>query len=535
MVQEKTTNGNKKWWMLGTLALAVSMIVIDGTIVNVALPSIMKNLHFTFTNAEWMITIYSLVFSSLLITTGRIADAIGRKKMLIAGVIVFIISSMMASFATNIGFMLCARFIQGVGGAMVLPTTLSTVNQFFKGKDRVIAFAVWGSVISGMAAVGPLLGGVFTTFATWHWVFWINLPLGIIIILGALRFIPESTGKKFSGHFDWLGFILSVIGFASVVYALIESKNYGWWTPKTGAPTIAGISVIPYFLALGVITLALFVLWERRLEKQGKDPLVSFSLFGLRSFSLGNIIAIVVAVGEFGLLFVLPLFLQNILQLSAMNAGLLLSLMGVGAFFAGGMATPFVKKTSPKVVVSTGLALEALSLFLFFFFIQPGCSTWLIGLFILIYGVGLGFASAQLTSIVMCEIPNEKAGQGSAIQSTVRQLGSALGIAVVGTMFATFLWHDIPGSLQPLNLPPQAEQGIETSVIESAGASINVLKHNKELDLVPKENRNKAFTQLDAQFTKSIDKCVGISGCILFLSFILTFFLPKENKKKEDE
>lgn len=531
MANTENKADNKKWWMLGTLALAVSMIVIDGTIVNVALPSIMHDLNFTFTNAEWMITIYSLVFSSLLITTGRIADAIGRKKMLILGIIVFVASSMLASASNSIEMMLTARFIQGIGGAMVLPTTLSTVNQFFKGHDRVIAFAVWGSVISGMAAVGPLLGGIFTTYTTWRWVFWINLPLGLLIILGALKFIPESVGQKFAGKFDFLGFILSVIGFSSLVYALIESKNYGWWTPKSGAPTIGGISVIPYFLALGLIALIAFVLWEKHYEKKGNSPLVSLSLFNLKSFSIGNIIALVVAVGEFGLLFVLPLFLQNILRLSAMSSGLLLALMGVGAFFAGGMATPFVKKTSPAMVVSTGLALEALSLFIFFFVIKPGCSLWMIGFCLLLYGVGLGFASAQLTSIVMQEVPNEKAGQGSAIQSTVRQVGSALGVAIIGTIFASFLWHDIPGSLSPLHMPETVQTKIEESVISSAGSSIPAIETSKELDRVPAENRKQAAKNLDDNFTHSVSKSVGVSAVILLASFVLTFFLPK--KKKE--
>lgn len=517
-----------KWKILTFLALSVSMIVIDGTIVNVALPSMMKSLHLTFTDAEWIVTLYSLVFSSLLITTGRIADSLGRRKMLMIGVILFIIGSIMASFSTNMTFMLISRFVQGVGGAVTLPTTLSTVNTFFKGKDRVIAFAVWGSVISGMAAVGPLLGGIFTTFTTWKWIFWINLPLGLIILYGAYKYIPENYGDKLKGRFDIVGFILSILAFGTLVYSLIESKNYGWWTPKAGAPTWNGLSIIPYCLGFGVIALILFLVWEHHLAKKGKQPLLSLDIFNIKSFSIGNIIALVVAVGEFGLLFVLPLYLQNVLFMSAMKAGLILALIGVGAFFAGGAATPFVKKTSAKVVVGTGLALETIALIGFFLTTKPDTSILFICIWLLVYGIGLGFASAQLTSIVMEDIPNLKAGQASSVQSTVRQLGSALGVALMGTIFASFLAVDVPGSLANTHLPQEATTQIEQSVIKSAGSSITAIKEmpaNSHID------KDQMIHDLTTSFNHSVDKTFGVSALILGASFLLSLMIPK--KKKE--
>lgn len=521
-----------KWLVLTILALSVSMIVIDGTIVNVALPVMMKELHLTFTNAEWIVTLYSLVFSSLLITTGRIADSIGRRKMLITGVILFVVGSILASFSTNIQFMLVARFVQGIGGATVLPTTLSTVNTLFKGKDRVIAFAVWGSVISGMAAVGPLLGGLFTTYTTWKWIFWINIPLGLIILIGAMKVLPETHGEKFEGSFDFLGFILSIIAFSSIVFSLIESKNDGWWQPKAGAPEIGGISIIPYFLGLGIVALILFLLWEHHLEKKGKQPLLALSIFKISSFSMGNIIACVVAIGEFGLLFVLPLYLQNVLFMSAMKAGLILALIGVGAFFAGGMATPFVKKTSAKVVVSTGLGLETFALVGFFLTTKPNSSVFFIALWLLVYGVGLGFASAQLTSIVMEDVPNKKGGQASSVQSTVRQLGSALGVAIIGTLFASLLTTDVPGSLSNTHLPQQVTTQIEQSVVKSAGSSITAIKKSKMAS--PAINKDEIVNDLTTSFTHSIDKTFGFSAIILGISFILSFIIPK-TKKRNDE
>lgn len=513
----------QKWKALTFLALSVSLIVIDGTIVNVSLPVIMKDLHFGFTNAEWIVTIYSLIFSALLISTGKIADIFGRKRLLIIGVITFIIGSIMASLANDLKFMLVARFIQGIGGAITLPTTLSTVNTIFKGHDRIIAFAVWGSVISGMAAIGPLLGGFFTTYLTWRWVFWINIPIGLIIIIGAAFFIPETYGKKQQGMFDFVGLILSIITFGSIVYGLIEGKDYGWWTPKAGAVTIGKLSIIPYALGVGIIALIVLLLWESYLIKKHKSVLIALPLFKFKSFAVGNLIACIVTIGEFGLLFLLPLYLQNVLFMSAMKSGLLLSLMGIGAFFAGGMATPFVKKTSPAVVVTTGLFLEVISLFGFFFTIKPASSVWLIALWLLIYGLGLGFASAQLTSIVMSEVPDNEAGQGSSIQSTVRQLGSALGVAIIGTIFVTFLWHDIPGTLKDTGLPTTATTGIEKSVISSAGSTITVIKESH----MQTNLKQTITTKLSHSFTHSIVKTMGVAAAILLVSLLLTFILPK--------
>lgn len=532
MVEQTAQKEVKKWMILTVLALSVSIIVIDGTIVNVSLPVIIKDLKLNFTNAEWIITIYSLIFSALLITTGRIADVYGRKKMLITGIILFIIGSIMASLANGIGTMLIARFIQGVGGAVVLPTTLSTVNTFFKGHERIIAFAVWGSVISGMAAIGPLLGGFFTTYMSWRWVFWINIPIGLLIIVGALKYIPENYGEKWTGMFDIIGFILSFIAFGALVYGLIEGRNYGWWHAKEASQTVLGLSRIPWLLAIGTIALIALIFWELHLIKKERSHLISLNLFQFKSFAVGNLIACIVAIGEFGLLFLLPLFLQNVLFLTAMQSGLLLCLLGIGAFFAGGFATPFVKKTSPAVVVSTGLLLEAIALFGFYLTIKPASSVVWVALWLVIYGVGLGFASAQLTSIVMQDVPDQKAGQGSSIQSTVRQLGSALGVAIIGTIFVSFLWHDVPGSLNHIQgMPPQIARHMEVSVIDSAGSSIYAIKENpKYSQMMPAPVKKELIHELDVNFTKSIVKSIGVSSLILFISFFLTFLLPRKKK-----
>lgn len=530
---ETTTHSFKhKWIALVVLSLSVSLVVIDGTIVNVSLPVIMKDLSLTFTDAEWIITLYSLIFSALLITMGRIADHFGRKRMLIIGVVLFSVGSILASFADNIYLLLWARSVQGIGGAVVLPTTLSSVNSLYFGKDRIKAFAVWGSVISGMAALGPLLGGYFTSYLTWHWIFYINIPIGLIIILGAILYLPETKGEKITGSLDIFGFIISTIGMVGLIFGIIEGKNYGWWYAKADHPEIFNLSIIPYCIIGGLVLLFLFILWEKHLLNKGKTVLLDLSLFKFKSFSLGNTIATIVAIGEFGLLFLLPLFLQYILSYSAMKAGLILATMGIGAFIAGGLASFLVMKTSAQFVVTFGLILESLGFAGFFFTVDPGVHLWVIILWLLLYGVGLGFASAQLTSVVMKDIPPLKSGQGSSVQSTVRQIGSALGVAIVGTIFSLFLQANIPHSLDTIGLPKPEQTMIEHSVVESAGASIMNFGQVPSKKLGIDENQKTQMIQkLHNDFTKDVARTIGISSLFLWISVILTFGLRSKKRK----
>lgn len=518
-----------KWLALITLALSVSLVVIDGTIVNVALPVIMKDLSLSFTDAEWIITLYSLIFSALLITMGRFADNFGRRKVLVIGIILFILGSLSASMATDIRLLLLARSLQGVGGAVILPTTLSSVNSLYFGKDRITAFAVWGSVISGTAALGPLLGGYFTTYLNWHWIFYINIPIGLLIILGSYLFLPETYGEKMTGNLDIIGFLISTVGMTLFIFGIIEGKNYGWWDVKKDHLSLLGMSIIPFCIGSGLLLLLMFILWEKRLAYKGKSVLLDLSLFKYSSFSLGNIIATIVSIGEFGLLFLLPLFLQNILEFSPMKTGYVLAVMGVGAFIAGGLASVIVSKTSAKFVVALGLFLETIGFLGFYLTVDPGIHLWVIILWLVIYGVGLGFASAQLTSIVLQDIPTQKSGQASSVQSTFRQVGSALGIAIIGTIFSALLQQNIPNTLDPLDLPKSEQHLIEKSVIDSAGSAIKVLDDTPSQKLGMKKNeQTKMINYLDDVFTKSVSKTIGFSSLFLLISFGLTLRLKKK-------
>ncbi|QBJ96620.1 DHA2 family efflux MFS transporter permease subunit [Rhodococcus sp. ABRD24] len=471
--------GRRDWIGLGVLAAGLSLIVVDGTIVNVSLPVIIDQLNLDLTDAQWINSIYAVVFAALLLTAGRLGDRLGRRLLFIVGVVVFIGGSLLAAASDSSTALIVARLVQGVGGALVLPCTLSTVNATFRGKDRAIAFGVWGAVISGMAAVGPLLGGWLTTSFTWPWIFLVNVPIGILVIIGAVLTVPETRAKITVPGLDVVGLLLSVIGFGALIFALIEGQTIGWWTPIAdlnvfGAtwPETAAISATPVIAAIGVAALVAFVVWERHRARIAHSAILDLALFRFRTFSWGNFTAMSVAIGEFGLLLVLPLFLVNAMGLSTLGAGCVLAVMAAGAFMSGAAARHVTAKFGAPRTVMLGLALEVVGVLAFALYLRPTSPTWLLALLLAIYGLGLGLASAQLTGTVLVDIPTDESGQGSATQSTVRQLGAALGTAILGTVLSLGLAHSLTDRLEPVALPPQVSSQLVNATRDSAGGTI---------------------------------------------------------------
>ena len=346
----------RRWWALAAVALGVSLIIMDATVVNVALPVIITDLHLDATQAEWMNAVYSLMFAALLLTVGRLGDLYGRRQLFFIGMLVFVAASVAAGFAGSGTELIGARLVQGVGAAMILPATLSTLNAIFTGRERAIAFAVWGSTIGGMAAMGPLVGGWLTTYVSWRWAFWINVPVGLIVLGLILAFVPETRDEKSRRGLDIYGVLLSVLGLGGIVFALIEGQNYGWWRQESGQ-----ISPVPVALIGGLFLMVWFVSVQRSRAIKGKVVLVDLNLLTVRSFRYGSLAALVVALGEFGLLFTLPLLLQNALGFSALGTGWLIVSLAVGTFFISGLTPQLTTRFGSRTVVRMGLGTEAVA------------------------------------------------------------------------------------------------------------------------------------------------------------------------------
>ena len=472
-------SGTRRWIGLVVISLAVALIIVDSTIVNVAIPSIVDDLGITSTQVQWVQESYTIVFAALLLTFGTIADRVGRRRMMLIGITIFSLASVAAALAPNGELLILSRVVQGVGGAMILPTSLSIINANFHGRERGIAFAVWGSTIGGMAAVGPLLGGWLTTDYSWRWAFGINVPLGIITIVGALLTVAESRADH-PMRLDVVGALLSVITSASLVFALIEGRTYGWW--ETESPLMFGdwewtfpISPIPFVFAIAVLSGIGFVAWGLARQRRGRDPMLPFALFRIPSFRNGNIAALIVSLGEFGIILSLPLWLQNVLGYDALQTGYVLLGLAIGAFAASGVAGSLGQRVPPVWTVRVGILLEIAGLVVIALVISTDTPWWQIVLGLFVYGFGVGLATAQLTGVVLADVPVAQSGQASGTQSTSRQFGSALGIAILGTVLFTSLAAGLDAKLEPIVPEPQREQVVD-AVVDSAGAAIPAIE-----------------------------------------------------------
>ena len=537
----KTPN---RWIGLVFISMAISLVIIDGTIVNTIFPSVIRDLHLTSTEVQWVQESYVLVFASLLLVWGTIGDRIGRRLLLIIGILIFIAASVWAGFSTDAASMILARIVQGIGGAMVLPTTLSLVNATFQGKERGIAFAIWGSTIGGMVAVGPVLGGWLATDFSWRWAFNINVPLGILIVIGLLIFATESKSTLNQGKIDIVGAAISVVMFSTLVFGLIEGRNYGWWNVnnefiigdfKWGT---SGISPIPVSLAISAVATTLFVLWERFRARQQKSVLLDLDLFHIASFRNGSIAALIISMGEFGVIFALPLWLQNVEGLSPVSSGMVLLWLAGGAFLASGMAGAMSGKIAPAVAVRMGVLLELIGVIATAFAIGADAGWGWVAPGLLVYGIGVGFATAQLTGVIMIDVPQNKAGQGSGSQSTVRQIGSALGIAVIGTTLFQATQNIMLSKLDAIDLPAAAKpfftdevkNNLTNAVVDSAGGAIPKLNGILEAQYhMPASVAQQITEAAGSSFSEGARWAALSAAVFLLIGFASTFRLTSRN------
>lgn len=520
MASEKT-----RWLGLVFISIAVALIIVDSTIVNVAIPSIVDDLGISSTQVQWVQESYTLVFAALLLVFGTLADRFGRRRITLFGVALFAVASVFAALVTTGELLILARLIQGIGGAMILPASLSTINATFRGRERAIAFAVWGSTIGGMAAVGPLLGGWLTTYFSWRWAFGINVPLGVIIIVGILLTVAESREAGATRRVDVVGAILSVVLFTSLVFGLIEGRTYGWWLSDTPPDFwTLDVSPIPFVFALTLVALAAFVLWGRRRERGGKSTMLAFGLLRIPSFRNGNLAALIVSLGEFGLILSLPLWLQNVLGYDALQAGLVILALAIGSFVASGFAGAFGNRVSPVAIVRAGILAEVIGIVIVALGISPTAQWWQIVPGVFIYGFGVGLATAQLTSVVLKDVPLDQSGQGSGTQSTSRQVGSALGIAVLGTILFASLGAGLQARLdERADIPPEMRAQIVDAVVGSAGSAIPSLD----------ERSPDAATDARAAFSDATRLATFSAAGFLALGFLATLRLTGSGRREE--
>jgi MFS family permease len=451
---------NRRWIALIILSMSLMILVLDSSVVNIAFPSIRKTFGASYADAEWINSIYSLVFGALLITWGKLGDQYGRRNIFIVGAVIFGVGSLGVGTSANVGIAVASRALQGLGAAMMSPSTLSIISATFKGRERGIAFGIWGATAGVSAALGPILGGWFIEYGTgiieesWRLAFLINIPIIIIAIVASYLTIRESRDPNARPKIDVWGILLVTISLGLIVFGAIEGQNYGWLEAKKvfvmgpitypvlpeGAALAAGTpSFIPFVFVAGIIALVLFMWHERRLERNDDQPLFEFGMLQYRSFRYGLLTISIATLGEFGTFLVLSLYMQIAKGMGAFETGVELlasaGVMVVVAPLAGALSNRF----GAKWIVTMGMTLEALSLFWLSRILFYDTSMSSITPPLMVYGAGFGLSIAQLANLVLSDIPFAKAGVASGAVNTIRQVGAALGIAIIGAvMFGTF-------------------------------------------------------------------------------------------------
>jgi EmrB/QacA subfamily drug resistance transporter len=408
------------WLALVVVCLGQFMVVLDATIVNVALPAIKADLGISQANLQWIVNAYTLLFGGFLLLGGRAADLFGRRNLFIAGATLFSAASLVNGFASSEEMLIGARAAQGLGAALMSPAALAVITtSFAEGAERTKALSIWAAIASGGSAVGLLLGGILTEALSWEWIFFINVPIGVAIVFAALRLVPNSRVEGGSRHFDLVGAVSVTAGLLVLVYAIVKAQDWGW-----GSSSTLGLAA----LAAGL--LAAFI-W---IESRSPFPLVRLGLFRLRSLAVGNAAFLIVVGGLFAMFFFASLYLQNILGYSALTTGFAFLPVTVGIAMGAVTAQQLVPKVGVRPVLLTGLSVAALGLTLLGFATQVDGSYLgvLGGLFPMSLGMGAVFVT--LTLVATTGVDESDAGLASGIFNTSQQVGGALGLAILSTL-----------------------------------------------------------------------------------------------------
>jgi EmrB/QacA subfamily drug resistance transporter len=411
----------RKWLTLLAVAFGLFMIMLDNTVVNVALPSIRKDLGISISELEWVVNGYALTFGVLLLTGGKLADLLGRRRIFIVGLVIFTASSFFCGFANSASVLIGARVVQGIGAALMNPATLSIITATFPPRQRGTAIGIWAGVSALALAFGPLVGGAITEHINWSWIFYINVPIGALGIVAARVFIDESRDTSHEQRLDLPGLVSSGIGLFALTYALIQSNERGW-----------GDTLVLSLFGVAAVALVVFVLLEHR----QRLPMLDLSLFRNPTFASANTVMFLIGLAMFGMFFFVSLFLQNVLRYSPMQAGATFLPMTLLIIVVAPLAGRFSDTLGARALMVPALALLTVSLVLFSL-LDEHSTFWALLPALLVGGFGMAMAMSPTTSAAMAAVPVDKAGVGSAVINSMRQVGGAVGLAVLGAILAT--------------------------------------------------------------------------------------------------
>ena len=515
----------RRWAILGVLVVSLLVVVLDNTILNIALPTIQRDLKASQGELVWAVDSYILAFAALLFTWGVLGDRLGRKKVLVIGLVLFAAASAVCAFSVSSGMLIGFRAVMGIGGAAVMPTTLAIITVVFPPHERGKAIGAWAGAVGAAVALGPILGGVLLQNPQWsNWltgndwgsVFLINVPIVIVGVIAIVRVVPETKDPN-PRRLDLQGLALSIIGLTALIYGIIHaSSTKNWLDPGVVIPVLGGIAVI-----------ALFLFLEARSDPSSFDV----SLFRNRGYSVSLIAVSLAFFALSGITFTLPFYLQILRGYDTLIAGLCFVPFALGQIIAAPRSGTTVLQFGYRKVITGGLILVALSL-IGLLFLQMDTPIWMLLVVFFIFGFGMGNVIAPASTVMQNVLPLARAGAGSAVQNTVRQVGGALGVAIVGTVLATQYAANLKDSLT--QMPPEFPEAAKQAASESVIATMGVLEQATSDGLpatVVNTVREAAFADfLAATHLTSLISVIVVIVAVLVVGFGLPHITPLTKK-----
>ncbi len=496
----------RKWWTLIAVSVAIFMLLLDITVVNVALPDIQRSLHSSFPDLQWVVNAYALTLAAFLLTSGSVADLIGRKRVFVAGLVVFTTASAVCGLSTTPLMLNLARAVQGTGGAMMFATSLALLGQAFHGKERGTAFGVFGAVTGAAVAVGPVLGGIITSSIGWEWIFFVNVPIGVVAVFITLTQVADSRDPNATGV-DWPGLISFSGSLFLLVYALVQGNEKGW-----------GSTEIVSCLAASAILIVTFVIVERLQSR----PMLDLTLFRVPAFTGANIVAFTLSSSFFAMFLYLTLYIQDVLGYTPLQAGLRFLPSTVLSFIVAPISGKLSVRVPVRLLMGSGLALIGIGLLTMTAVDAASGWTVLIPGFVLA-GAGVGLVNPPLASTAIGVVPDERSGMASGINSTFRQVGIATGIAGLGAVFQHSISRGTTVALQASGHVQQA--------LSAAHGKLATLLESGEVTQIAHSLPPAARAALDHSyrmgFTEAFTTIALIAAMVALVGSVLAFALVR--------
>jgi len=508
------SDDKRKWGVLAVISFSLFIVLLDVTIVNIALPHIMTAFKVGLSSIEWVFNVYILVFAALLLTLGKLGDILGRRLLFLIGLGIFTLASLGCSLAPSFNVLLVFRSVQAIGGAAMMPATLSILNVEFSKNQRGLALGIWGAVAGAANALGPIIGGSLVDAASWRYIFVINVPVGIFAFIAALMVVRESTDPSSDRHIDIPGVLIVSLTLVCLTYALVEGQKYGWTSP----------TILTLF-AVALVSFIAFVLVELRKA----SPLAQLRLFGNRSFASGNFIILVVTFGLIGVLYLLVLFLQIILGFSALKAGLTLLPLPVAIIVVAPFAGRLTDKIGGRWLLFAGTIIAGAGIYLMSDL--SGTTDWHnLMLPLAVCGVGMGLVMAPVTTVIMASTPVQQSGMGAGILSTMRLIGSVLGLSVLGAVLQNQLVNNISNALAkypqiPVAMRIQIANGIQSGSLGAGGINVS--------SIIPDAMKAQVIALFKDQFAHSLDTTMKVGIIIIILGTVASLFISSHIRRSK--